>query len=101
MTLKTAALLEELGHRVTEIDNPVPHQFKDDFLLYWSFLAFAAVRGGRRMFGPSFDRTKLDNLTLGLDRSAAAICTGSRWRSRGCRGRAGSPRVCRRPMTPC
>ena len=25
--------------------------------LYWSFLAFAVVRGGRRMFGPSFDRT--------------------------------------------
>ena len=71
LTLKTAALLEELGHKVTEIDNPVPARFKDDFLLYWSFLAFAIVRGGRRMFGPSFDRTKLDNLTLGLDRNAA------------------------------
>ena len=71
LTVKTAALLEELGHNVTEIDNPVPDRFKDDFLIYWSFLAFAAVRGGRRMFGPSFDRTKLDNLTLGLDRSAA------------------------------
>jgi amidase len=71
LTLKTAALLEELGHKVTEIDNPVPARFQDDFLLYWQFLAFAIVRGGRRMFGPSFDRTKLDNLTLGLDRNAA------------------------------
>lgn len=71
LTLKTAALLEQLGYRVTEIDNPVPARFKDDFLLYWQFLAFAIVRGGRRMFGPSFDRTKLDNLTLGLDRDAA------------------------------
>ena len=71
LTLKSAALLEELGHRVTEIDNPVPARFKDDFLLYWQFLAFAIVRGGRRMMGPSFDRTKLDNLTLGLDRNAA------------------------------
>jgi amidase len=71
LTLKTAALLEELGHTVTEIDNPVPARFKDDFLLYWQFLAFAIVRGGRRMFGPSFDRTRLDNLTLGLDRNAA------------------------------
>ena len=26
---------------------------------------------GRRMFGPSFDRTRLDNITLGLDRKAA------------------------------
>jgi amidase len=71
LTLKTAALLEELGHKVTEIDNPVPNRFKDDFLLYWAFLAFAIVRGGRRMIGPSFDRSKLDNLTLGLDRIAA------------------------------
>jgi len=71
LTLKTAALLEELGHRVTEIDNPVPARFKDDFLVYWSFLAFAVTRGGRRMFGPSFDRARLDNITLGLDRKAA------------------------------
>jgi amidase len=71
LTLKSAALLEELGHRVTEIDNPVAPRFKDDFLVYWSFLAFAVVRGGRRMFGPSFDRARLDSLTLGLDRNAA------------------------------
>jgi len=69
-TLKTASLLEELGHRVTQIGNPVPTQFMNDFLLYWSFLAFALVRGGRRSFGPSFDRTRLDNLTLGLERFA-------------------------------
>ena len=70
LTLKTAALLEDLGHRVTTIANPVPARFKDDFLLYWAFLAMAVVRGGRRMFGPTFDRSKLDNLTHGLDRSA-------------------------------
>lgn len=71
LTLKTAAMLEELGHRVTEIDNPVPARFKDDFLIYWAFLAMAVVRGGRRMFGPSFDRSRLDSMTLGLDRKAA------------------------------
>jgi amidase len=71
LTLKTAAMLEELGHRVNEIDNPVPARFKDDFLVYWAFLAMAVVRGGRRMFGPSFDRSRLDNMTLGLDRKAA------------------------------
>lgn len=71
LTLKTAALLEELGHKVTTIDNPVPARFMDDFLLYWSFLSFALVRSGRHAFGPSFDRGRLDNLTLGLDRHAA------------------------------
>jgi amidase len=72
LTLKTAALLEELGHRVQHLDSaPVPMSFADDFILYYSFLSFALVRGGRRMFGKSFDRTKLDNLTLGFERHAA------------------------------
>lgn len=71
LTLKTAALLEELGHHVDYLDRPpVPERFADDFLLYWAFLATALVRGGRRMFGPTFDRSRLDNLTLGLDRHA-------------------------------
>lgn len=71
LTLGTAALLDELGHHITVIDNPVPQRFLDDFLVYWSFLAFALVRGGRRSFGPTFDRERLDNLTLGLEKKAA------------------------------
>ncbi|MCG7610060.1 MULTISPECIES: amidase [Mycobacterium] len=71
LTHKTAALLEELGHRITVIGNPVQARFKDDFLLYWAFLAYALVRGGKRSFGPGFDRDKLDNLTLGLERHAS------------------------------
>ncbi|MBV9513303.1 MAG: amidase [Mycobacteriaceae bacterium] len=72
LTLKTAALLEELGHRVQHLDSPpVPGHFADDFILYYSFLAFVLVRNGRRMFGDSFDRAKLDNLTLGFEQHAA------------------------------
>ena len=69
-TMKTAALLEGLGHRITVIANPIPQSFMNDFLLYWSLLSYALVRGGQRTFGPSFDRAKLDNLTLGLERLA-------------------------------
>jgi amidase len=68
LTLKTAAWLEELGHHVDHVEPPVPESFPDDFLVYWSTLAMALVRGGRRFFGNTFDRTRLDNLTLGLDR---------------------------------
>jgi amidase len=72
LTLKTASLLEELGHRTEHLDRiPVPASFADDFVLYWSLLALAVVRSGRRMFGDSFDRGRLDNLTLGLDRHAS------------------------------
>ena len=69
LTLKSASVLEELGHRVEHVDEPpVPASFPDDFVLYWGLLAMAQVRGGRRAFGNTFDRTRLDNLTLGLDR---------------------------------
>lgn len=71
LTLKSAALLEELGHHVEHVDRPpVPSTFVADFVLYWSLLAMAQVRMGRRVFGDSFDRARLDNLTLGLDRHA-------------------------------
>jgi len=72
-TLGTAALLESLGHHVEYLDAPpVPESFIDDFLLYWALLSFALVRGGKSRFGASFDRAKLDNLTLGLESFAAA-----------------------------
>ncbi|MCV7423418.1 amidase [Mycobacterium yunnanensis] len=72
-TLRTAELLERMGHRVDYLDAPpVPASFIDDFLLYWALLAFALVRGGKSRFGETFDRGKLDNLTLGLEAFAAA-----------------------------
>ena len=49
LTLKSAGLLEELGHRVEHLDKPpVPASFVDDFVLYWGFLALAQVRSERR-----------------------------------------------------
>lgn len=72
LTLKSAALLEELGHRVEHVQKPpVPSSFAVDFVLYWALLAMALVRTGRRAFGESFDPTRLDNLTLGLERHAS------------------------------
>ena len=68
LTLKTGTLLEELGHRVEEVEAPVPDSFRDDFLLYWSMLALGIVRTGRLGFGRSWDPTRLDPLTLGLAR---------------------------------
>ncbi|WP_276031558.1 amidase [Mycolicibacterium komossense] len=71
LTLKTAALLDGLGHHVEHLDEPpIPKYFVGDFVLYWAFLAMAQVRMGARAFGPSFDRTRLDNLTLGLEQHA-------------------------------
>jgi amidase len=68
LTLKTGALLEELGHRVEQIDPPVPAYFRDDFLLYWSMLSLFLVQTGRRSFGDTWDPELLDNLTHGLAR---------------------------------
>lgn len=69
LTMKSAGLLEELGHRVERVDEPpVPASFVDDFVLYWGSLALAQTRAGRHLFGKTFDRARLDALTLGLDR---------------------------------
>jgi amidase len=70
LTMKTARLLEELGHQVEQVDPPVEETFPDDFLLYWSTLALLLVRSGRRVHGPSWDPGRLDNLTGGLARHA-------------------------------
>lgn len=66
----TAKLLEELGHRVEEVDAPVPASFADDFLAYWAMLSAALCGAGKRMLDPSFDRRRVDNLTQGLARHA-------------------------------
>jgi amidase len=71
LTLKSAGLLEELGHHVDHLeDPPVPSSFVTDFVLYWALLATGQIRLSRREVGDTFDRTRLDNLTLGLDRHA-------------------------------
>lgn len=72
LTRKCARLLEELGHHVEYLDNPpVSSTFPADFVLYWALLAMAQVRTGRRLFGNTFDPTRLDNLSLGLSRHAS------------------------------
>jgi amidase len=68
LTRTTAELLESLGHHVEWVDLPIPASFKEDFLLYWGFLAAAIVRSGRLEHGRSWDASKLDRMTLGLDR---------------------------------
>jgi amidase len=70
LTLKTARLLEELGHRVEQVQPPVPASVPDDFLLYWAMLAMLITRTGRGTAGPTWDPGRLDSLTLGLDRHA-------------------------------
>ena len=68
---KTAALLEELGHKIELVEAPVPDSFEDDFLLYWSAMALALSAGGKVAFNRTYDRRLNDNLTKGLARHAA------------------------------
>lgn len=69
LTLRTGDLLDGLGHRVELVGSaPVSATLREDFVLYWAMLAMVVVDTGRRHFGPTWDRTRLDNLTLGLAR---------------------------------
>jgi len=65
----TARVLEKLGHRVEPMDVPVASTFPEDFALYWGMLAFGVRSNGKRLIHPSFDKSRLDGLTLGLDKA--------------------------------
>jgi amidase len=63
---QAASLLADQGHRIEEISIPFTSEFTEDFLVYWGFLAFALRWAGKRVIDRSFDRSKLDGLTIGL-----------------------------------
>ena len=65
----TARVLEKLGHRVEPMNVPVASTFPEDFALYWGMLAFGVRSNGKRLIHPSFDRSRLDGLTVGLDKA--------------------------------
>jgi amidase len=88
--VRTAAKqLEGLGHVVEEIAVPVPDYFLDDFLAYWSLLASFMLTTGKRTFGPSFDRSRTDNLSKGLARHGLR----STWKLPVTLGRLGGSKV--------
>jgi amidase len=63
---ETALLLEKLGHEIVEVPLPVGPQFVNDFSHFWALLGFSLHRFGKRMYGPEFDPSKLDALTVYL-----------------------------------
>ncbi|MBX3286418.1 MAG: amidase [Actinobacteria bacterium] len=70
------ALLEALGHEVVPVAAPVDERFAEDFIHYWSMLAWSVTIGGRLLFDRSFDARKLTLLTRGLaDRFRSKIAT--------------------------
>ena len=66
---KTASLLEELGHEVGEVPIPIKPSFTEDFILYWSFLAFSIPTLGKNKIGRELDTDKLEPFTQGLIRN--------------------------------
>lgn len=63
-----AARLEALGHTVEPYEVQIPDFFADDFVNYWSFLAYMGSTHGQKMFGKGFDASKLEPLTVELAR---------------------------------
>ena len=63
---KAAALCEQLGHEVQEIQIPIPAQFADDFLLYWGMLAATISHLGKLAVDRNMNTNQLEPLTRGL-----------------------------------
>ncbi|MFW2389423.1 MAG: amidase, partial [Polyangiales bacterium] len=64
---ETARLLEGLGHTVMEVSAPVDDQFHEDFFLLWSMIGYAVDRFGTRLVDPSFESSKVEPFTEGLN----------------------------------
>lgn len=82
---QTVGLLEDMGHELRPVPPPVDARFAEDFIHYWSMLAYAVSVAGRQLFDKSFDRSKLTMLTEGLAaqfRSRMARTPGVVWRLR-------------------
>ncbi len=65
-----AELVESLGHRTEMVPLPVDRVYIRQFIDYWSLLAFALDRTGKRLHDRGFDRKQLDSFTRGLSRNA-------------------------------
>jgi amidase len=66
ITDETAGLLADLGHHVEAIEQPLPEQFADDFLVFWASMAQVIMATGRAQHGSTWDAKKCDPLTRGL-----------------------------------
>jgi amidase len=65
--LDAVKLLEGLGHRVDELRLPASVEtFPEDFIHYWSMLAFFTDRLGKATVSRALDASKLDALSRGL-----------------------------------
>ncbi len=62
----TAKLLSDMGHHVEEMPLPIKPSYIDDFVLYWSLLAFFVKIAGKYLIDPSFEARQLDQFSQGL-----------------------------------
>lgn len=63
---ETVQLLTSLGHQVVDARHAVGPEFENTFTDYFSGLAFAASKLGKRLYDSSFDASRLEPLTQSL-----------------------------------
>jgi amidase len=68
---RAGRLCEELGHRVEPIACPLPERAIEDFLRYWTLIAWLQDRLGPLLVDRRFDRTRLEPWTLALSAHCA------------------------------
>jgi amidase len=64
--LDVGKLCEQMGHKVTYINNPFEHSITRDFMLYYSFLSFASMIAEYAALGFDYDHSKTAKFTKEL-----------------------------------
>lgn len=73
---RAAAVLQDAGHHVEEVDTMLTLRFGQDFLRYWALLAWLITVGGQRLMGPQFQPSALEPFTLGLAGFVRSVAPG-------------------------
>ncbi|MFM1874604.1 MAG: hypothetical protein RL266_341 [Bacteroidota bacterium] len=69
LQLKTAKLLESLGHKVDQVPLPIDvDTMVGHFLNYYGFLAYMSSHMGRFVFQSKVDKAQIEPFTMGLSR---------------------------------
>ena len=65
----TTELLTSLGHDVMDIELPITEQFAEDFVTFWSFLAWLVANTSKLHIDRTFDKSRLTDVMKGLGKN--------------------------------
>lgn len=68
LAVQTGSLCSKLGHHVEDMPCPFNAEMGMDFTVYWGMMAFSIRFFGRLLICPGFDKSKLEDWSVGMSK---------------------------------